>query len=42
MYILNLIMEKIKLRCFCYVEPKDASETSKIEINCGKLFVSKC
>ena len=34
----NLITEKFKLQCLCYVEPKDASRTSKIKTKLGKLL----
>ena len=34
----NLIMEQIKLRCLCFVKPKDASGTSKIKTKLGKLL----
>ena len=29
----NLIIEQIKLKCLCSVKPKDASGTSKIDLN---------
>ena len=34
----NLIMEQFKLQCLCSVEPKDASETSKIKTILRKLL----
>ena len=34
----NLVTEKFKLQCLCYVEPKDASRTSKIKTKLGKLL----
>ena len=32
----NFITEKFKLQCLCYVEPKDASRTSKTKTKLGK------
>ena len=34
----NLIIEQIKPQCFCSVEPKDVSGTSKIKTKLGKLL----
>ena len=40
----NQIMEQIKLQCFCFVEPKVASGTSRIktklekQIYCSKIY----
>ena len=30
-YLFDLVIEQVKSQCLCSVEPKDASETSKIK-----------
>ena len=38
----NQIMEQIKLQCFCFVEPKVASGTSRTKTKLGKqIYCSK-